>query len=75
MLESIWFGSSCRQETRGRHVTEKRRRRECQVVETVIGEIPSKRLSKSNKNFLDDMHRLLKIGRNDSIHNDKCSCA
>ncbi len=36
-----------------------------EIIKTVIGELPSKRLTKSNEKFLEDMQNLLKIGRND----------
>ena len=38
------------------------------IIKSVIDELPSKRLSKSNEKFLDDMEHLLKVGRNDAEH-------
>jgi hypothetical protein len=39
-----------------------------EIIKSAIGDIQSKRLTKSNEEFLDDMQNLLKIGRNDSKH-------
>lgn len=36
------------------------------IIASVIDELPSKRLSNSNEQFLDDMKQLLEAGRNDS---------
>ena len=39
-----------------------------EMIKSIIGELPTKRLTKSNENFLDDMQRLLSIGRSDENH-------
>lgn len=38
------------------------------IIASVIGGLPSKRMSRRNTNFLREMKRLLKIGRNDPKH-------
>jgi hypothetical protein len=39
-----------------------------EMIKSIINELPSKRLSKSNENFIYDMQRLLSIGRSDEKH-------
>jgi hypothetical protein len=38
------------------------------MIKSIIGELPTKRMTESNENFLDDMKRLLSIGRTDDNH-------
>jgi hypothetical protein len=43
------------------------------IITSVIGELPSKRLSKSNQRFLQDMKKLIAIGRKDVRHIERAT--